>query len=154
MRPSKTNYYLDIAETISERSTCLNKHYGAIIVKNDEIIATGYNGAPRGLTSCLDTGKCNRECSERGRDYSECTSVHAEMNAIISASRKDMIGADLYIVGIDVDKRYVENPAPCSLCKRLIINSGIKNIYVRLSTDGYDTFPVEYWKLDDIIGGY
>lgn len=107
------------------------------------------------MYSCLDKERCNREKSERGRDYSECPSVHAEMNAIISASRKDMIGAEIYIVGIDVEtKSYVENPAPCSLCKRLIINSGIDHIFIRTGINDYESGDAKYWKEEDIIGGY
>lgn len=159
-RPNKENYYLSIAEQVSERSTCLKRKYGAIIVKNDEIIACGYNGAPRGLTSCLDKGRCERQNSERGMDYSLCPSVHAEMNAIISASRKDMIGADIYIVGkeVPIDKdlpeSYVENPAPCSLCKRMIINAGIRSVYIRTSLNTYDVCGTKQWTTLDVVGGY
>lgn len=159
-RIDKINYYLDIAEAASERSTCLRRHYGAVIVKDDEIIATGYNGAPRGIDSCLDCGKCNREGANRGEDYSHCTSVHAEQNAIISASRKDMIGADIYIVGkevpidIDLPEAYVENPAPCSLCKRMIINAGIKSVIIRTSMTEYEICAAKDWKINDITGGY
>lgn len=159
-RISKINYYLNIAEAASERSTCLKRHYGAVIVKDDEIIATGYNGAPRGLPSCLDCNECYREGANRGEDYSHCKAVHAEQNAIISARRKDMIGADIYIVGkeVPVDKdlpeTYVENPAPCSLCKRMIINSGINLVFVRTSLTEYEVGAVKDWKIDDITGGY
>lgn len=100
-RIDKINYYLDIAQTVAERSTCLKRHYGSIIVNNDEIISSGYNGSPRGITNCTDCGKCYREDSERGTDYSNCLSTHSEMNSIISASRRDMIGADLYLVGLE-----------------------------------------------------
>lgn len=154
-RIDKTNYYLNIAEAASERSTCLKRHYGAIIVNNDEIISTGYNGAPRKLTSCLENNKCLREDSERGTDYSSCISCHAEMNAIISASRQEMIGSSLYLVGKEVDTgEYVENPAPCSICKRLIINAGIKEVYIRINKEDYSLFWVEDWKQEDIVGGY
>lgn len=152
-RIDKINYYLDIAETVAERSTCLKRKYGAIIVNNDEIISTGYNGAPRGIISCLQEGKCNRNNSERGKDYSLCKSVHAEQNAIISASRKNMIGADIYIVGLQEDT-YVENPAPCSLCKRMIINSGIKSVFIRTDKTKYEICATKDWTDKDIIGGY
>lgn len=176
-RVSKIDYYLDIAETVAERSTCLKRRYGAIIVKNDVIIASGFNGAPRGIDDCLECNKCNRQNSERGMDYSNCVSVHAEQNAIISASRDNMIDSTLYLVGyteeysIDNDntylpdylkpvkvkyiKKYVENAEPCSICKRLIINSGIKEVIVR-TTDGlkYKVFNPKLWTRDDIIGGY
>ena len=102
-RISKENYYLDIAETVLERATCLRRVYGAIIVKNDEIISTGYNGAPRGRKNCVDMGFCTREAMQvpRGQRYELCRSVHAEANAIISASRRDMVGSTLYLVGRD-----------------------------------------------------
>ena len=102
-RISKENYYLDIAETVLERATCLRRVYGAIIVKNDEIISTGYNGAPRGRRNCVDMGFCTREAMQvpRGQRYELCRSVHAEANAIISASRRDMVGSTLYLVGRD-----------------------------------------------------
>ena len=96
-RTSKQNYYLDIADSVLERSTCLRRKYGAIIVRNDEIISTGYNGAPRGRRNCTDLGFCNRENLHipSGERYELCRSVHAEANAIISAPRRDMIGAEL-----------------------------------------------------------
>ena len=128
-RVSKTNYYLDIAETVSERSTCLRKHYGAIIVKNDVIVATGYNGAPRGRKNCVDLGTCIREklAIPRGERYEMCRSVHAEANAIISAKREEMIGATLYLVGKHFDTgELVENATCCSMCKRQVINAGIE----------------------------
>ena len=154
-RIDKTNYYLNIAEAASERSTCLKRKYGAIIVNNDEIISTGYNGAPRKLTSCLETGKCLREDSERGTDYSSCISCHAEMNAITSASRQEMLGSILYLVGKEATTgEYVENPAPCSICKRLIINAGIERVYIRLSKTKYDLIETCDWKQEDIVGGY
>ena len=98
-RRDKINYYLDIAETVAERSTCLRRCYGAIIVNNDEIISTGYNGAPRGRKNCIDLGRCIREELKipSGERYELCRSVHAEQNCIISASRRDMLGATLYL---------------------------------------------------------
>ena len=126
MRTDKTNYYLDIAETVLERGTCLRRNYGAIIVKNDQIISTGYVGAPRGRQNCIDMGVCVRENLKvpRGERYELCRSVHAEQNAIIHASRDDMIGSVLYLVGKDVKTGdYVENASACSMCKRMIINS-------------------------------
>ena len=114
-RISKENYYLDIAETVLERATCLRRVYGAIIVKNDEIISTGYNGAPRGRRNCVDMGFCTREAMQvpRGQRYELCRSVHAEANAIISASRRDMVGSTLYLV------RCWETPpaAPCAAAR-------------------------------------
>ena len=157
-RIDKSNYYLNIAEAASERSTCLKRHYGAIIVNNDEIISTGYSGAPRGLTSCLDRGFCLRQDCPRGTGYEKCVSVHAEMNAIISAARKDMIGGTMYLVGKECDNgvptKYVENPAPCSLCKRMIINAGIKKIVIRESERVFKELDPYYWHEEDITGGY
>lgn len=140
-RISKDAYYLNIAKEVSSRGTCLRRNYGAVIVKNDEIVSTGYTGAPRGRANCNAIGRCIRQ--ERnvpsGERYEICRSVHAEMNAIISASRKDMIGATLYLYGWDVEnnceKKY---PKPCTLCERMIINSGIKKVITP-----YETIYVE-----------
>ena len=133
-RISKENYYLNMAETALERSTCLRRKWGAVIVKNDEIISTGYNGAPRGRKNCDELGYCIRERLNipRGERYELCRSVHAEQNAIISAPRKNMIDATLYMVGKHADTgEYVENAMSCSMCKRVIINSGISKIVIR-----------------------
>ena len=133
-RISKENYYLNMAETALERSTCLRRKWGAVIVKNDEIISTGYNGAPRGRKNCDELGYCIREKLNipRGERYELCRSVHAEQNAIISAPRKNMIDATLYMVGKNADTgEYVENAMSCSMCKRVIINSGISKIVIR-----------------------
>ena len=127
-RISKENYYLDIAETVLERATCLRRVYGAIIVKNDEIISTGYNGAPRGRANCVDLGYCSREAMQvpRGERYELCRSVHAEANAIISASRRDMVGGTLYLVaGMAVPALCCRMPTSCSMCRRLVINAGL-----------------------------
>ena len=152
-RIDKINYYLDIAETVVERGTCLRRNFGAIIVKNDEIISTGYVGAPRGRKNCCDLGYCMREKLNvpRGERYELCRSVHAEQNAIISASRRDMIDSTLYLVGINYkDKTYVENANPCALCKRMIINSGIKEIIIRDTKKKYRIIKVEdYIKNDE-----
>lgn len=125
-RVSKELYYLGIAEAVCQRSTCLRRKYGAIIVKNDQIIATGYNGAPRGETNCIDCGYCQREELNipKGERYELCRAVHAEQNAIISASRSEMLGSTIYIVGKESDDRYAK-PDPCLICRRMIINAGI-----------------------------
>lgn len=153
----KNNYYLDIAETTLERSTCIRRKWGAVIVKNDEIISTGYNGAPRGRKNCNELGYCMREKLNipRGERYELCRSVHAEQNAIISAPRKDMIDATLYIVGINVnDGSYVSKSMPCAMCKRVIINSGIKNIVLRDTKDEYRKILVnEFIENDDSLDG-
>ena len=145
-RRDKINYYLDIAETVTERATCLRRCWGAVIVKNDEIISTGYNGAPRGRKNCTDVGFCIREKLNvpRGERYELCRSVHAEQNAIISASRRDTIGATLYIVGVDAKTReYVEKSMPCAMCKRTIINSGIEKIIIRDTKEEYREINVQ-----------
>lgn len=151
-RRDKHNYYLDIAETVLERGTCIRRNYGSIIVKNDEIISTGYTGAPRGRKNCIDLNSCIREQLNvpRGTHYELCRSVHSEANAIISASRRDMIGATLYLVGKDAKtKEYVENANSCSMCKRLIINSGITYVVIRDSKDHFREICVNSWIEDD-----
>ena len=147
-RRDKINYYLDIAEAVSQRCTCLRRHYGAVIVKADEVIATGYVGAPRARKNCTDLGNCIREERKiaRGERYELCRSVHAEANAIISASRKDMIGSTLYLVGIDrKTEAYIENANSCAMCKRLIINAGIEQVIIRDSKDDYREISVDDW---------
>lgn len=128
-RIDKDTYYLGIAKAVCKRSTCLRRRYGCVIVKNDEIIATGYNGAPRGAANCCDTGKCMREgMVHNSGDYSECHSVHAEQNALISASRRDMIGARLYLYGEEASDGQVFttiDAKPCPICSRMIANAGI-----------------------------
>jgi dCMP deaminase len=156
-RIDKHNYYLDICETVLERGTCLRRNFAAIIVKNDEIMATGYTGAPRGRKNCCDLGYCRREELNvpRGTRYELCRSVHAEQNAIISARRQDMISATLYLVGREVkDNTYVENAMPCLLCKKLIINSGIDTVIIRDTRMDYRIIKVQKWIDDDdtIIG--
>lgn len=151
-RRDKDNYYLDIAETVAERGTCLRRNYGSIIVKNDEIISTGYTGAPRGRKNCIDAQTCIREKLnvKRGTHYELCRSVHSEANAIISASRRDMIGATLYLVGKDVKtKEYVKNANSCSMCKRMVINSGIENVVIRDSKDENRSIKVSSWIDED-----
>lgn len=145
-RRDKQNYYLDIAETVLERGTCLRRNYGAIIVKNDEIISTGYTGAPRGRTNCSDLGFCMREKLHipHGERYELCRSVHAEANAIISAPRADMIGATLYLVGRDaVTGAYFEDTSSCAMCRRLVINAGIKTVVIRNKREDYSVVDVE-----------
>lgn len=148
MRRDKMNYYLDIAQTVLKRGTCLRRNYGAIIVKNDEIIATGYTGAPRGRENCIDLGYCERSRRNvpRGQRYEICRSVHAEANAIISASRRDMIGADLYLVGEEYETGLiVEGASSCAMCKRMVINAGIDRIIIRDPEDSYRVVQVNEW---------
>ena len=151
-RISKENYYLDIAETVLERATCLRRVYGAIIVKNDEIIATGYNGAPRGRKNCLDLGFCAREAMNipSGERYELCRSVHAEANAIISAARSEVLGATLYMVCKDPKTgELIPGSTSCSMCRRLIINAGIKRVVIRNTETEYSVVHVEDWIRED-----
>ena len=151
-RRSKENYYLDIADAALNRSTCLRRRYGAIIVLNDEIISTGYNGAPRGRQNCVDLGTCTREKLNipRGERYELCRSVHAEANAIISAARRDCIGATLYLTGRDANTgEVVPDATPCAMCRRLIINAGIRTVVCRTGADTYDTVQVRDWVFND-----
>ena len=126
MRPSKNDYYYGIAKQVAQRSTCLRRHYGAVMVKNDEIISTGYNGAARGVENCCDMGVCWREAHgiPHGEQYEKCVAVHAEQNAIISASRQEMLGATMYLYGEEADGTEIE-AKPCLICERMIKNAGI-----------------------------
>ncbi len=159
-RRDKVNYYLDLAESVSQRGTCLRRHYGAVIVKNDEVISTGYVGAPRGRKNCTDMNMCLREKLgiPRGERYELCRSVHAEANAIISAPRDKMLGSSLYLVGIDMATGdYVKNANSCSMCKRMVINAGIEKIYIRDSKNEYRVVEVNEWvendeSLDGVFG--
>ena len=147
-RISKENYYLDIAQTVLERATCLRRVYGAIIVKNDEIISTGYNGAPRGRKNCVDMGFCTREAMQvpRGERYELCRSVHAEANAIISASRRDMVGATLYLVGKDARTgELLGDATSCAMCRRQVINAGIAKVVIRRTAIDFQTVDVADW---------
>ena len=156
-RIDKENYYLDIAETVLERSTCSRKHYGAIIVRNDEIIATGYNGAPRGRINCTDLGYCLRQKLgiPSGQRYELCRSVHAEANAIISAARKETLGGTLYLVGRDVESGKLHpDPQPCAMCRKLILNAGLSKVVMRNTETQYTVAHVEDWiRCDDSILG-
>ena len=127
MRPDKITYYTDIAAAVARRSTCLRRQYGAVIVKDDEIVATGYNGSPRGEENCCDVGECwrRRHNIPHGEQYEKCQAVHAEENAIISAARRDMAGATIYLAGWEDGKR-IEDPQPCEQCRRRIRNAGLK----------------------------
>ena len=148
MRRDKINYYLDIAQSVLERGTCIRRNFGAIIVKNDEIISTGYVGSPRGRKNCCDLGTCRREELNipQGERYELCRSVHAEANAIISASRNAMLGSDLFLCCCDAKTGcLVPGTMPCSMCKRLIINAGIEKVYVRDTSEEYREIQVRDW---------
>ena len=145
-RIDKTNYYLYIAGTVLERSTCMRRHYGAIIVQDDEIVSSGYNGAPRGRRNCGDLGYCAREALNipSGERYELCRSVHAEANAIISAPRREVLGATLYMVCRDPETgALIPNSTSCSMCRRLIINAGIARVVIRDTAEQYRVVDVE-----------
>ena len=151
-RIDKENYYLDIAETVAERSTCLRRCYGAIIVKNDEIVATGYNGAPRGRINCVDLSYCTREALNipSGQRYELCRSVHAEANAIISAARSETLGATLYMSCKDPDTgALLPGSTSCSMCRRQIINAGIERVVIRDTKSEYRVVLVREWIEED-----
>ncbi len=147
-RRDKHNYYLDMADVARERGTCLRRNFGAVIVKNDAIVSTGYVGAPRGRANCCDLGVCMRQKMNipRGERYEYCRSVHAEANAIINASREQMLGATLYLVGREAaDDTLVTDANCCTMCKRMIINAGIDRVIVRRGKDTYEEIPVQSW---------
>ena len=151
-RIDKENYYLDIAQTVAGRSTCLRRCYGAILVKSDEIISTGYNGAPRGRRNCVDLNYCTREALNipSGERYELCRSGHAEANAIISAARSDILGGTLYLVGRDAKTGDLLGDATsCSMCRRLIINAGIARVVIRDTRTEYRVVDVADWVRED-----
>ena len=147
-RRDKVNYYLDLADVVSQRGTCLRRRYGAVIVKNDEVISTGYVGAPRGRQNCSDLGYCIRQKLNipRGERYELCRSVHAEANAIISAEREKMIGSTIYLSGREVASGEIINHSnSCSMCKRMIINAGVERVVIRDTMDEYRIVSVQDW---------
>jgi len=158
-RIDKVNYYLNIAKTVAERSTCLRKKVGCVIVNNDEIIATGYNGAPRGRKNCTDIGYCCKKKyfpDMRHAGYDACRAVHAEQNALLSARRQDMLGATLYLVIFRPDTGEFEVGAnSCQMCRKMIINSGIERVIVREENEeGYNIIDVQEWvENDDLLEG-
>ena len=154
-RISKENYYLNIAETVLERATCLRRVFGAIIVKNDEIISTGYNGAPRGRCNCVDMGFCTRKAMKvpRGERYELCRSVHAEANAIISAARRDMVGGTLYLVGRNAQTgELLHDATSCAMCRRMVINAGLSKVIIRTTASEFSVVDVQDWvNLEDDV---
>lgn len=157
-RVDKINYYLNIAKAVADRSTCLRKKSGAVVVNKDEIISTGYSGAPRGRENCIDLGYCCKKKyfpDVRHAGYDACRSVHAEQNALISASRKNMLGATLYLVQYRTDTgKYEENAGCCQMCRKMIINSGIEQVVVRINDTEYQKIDVNEWiQNDDLLDG-
>ena len=159
IRVDKINYYLNIAKAVAQRSTCLRKKIGCVIVNNDEIISTGYSGAPRGRKNCIDVGYCSKKKffpDVRHAGYDACRSVHAEQNAIISASRKNMIGSTLYLVSYRPEKEeYDEGATACQMCRKMIINAGVEKVVVRGRNDEeYTVTDVKEWiEHDDLLEG-
>ncbi len=154
MRPSKVEYYLNIASQVAERGTCLRRKFGAVIVKDDQIISTGYVGAPRGTMNCCDLGSCPREEAKipPGERYELCRSVHAEANAIIHADRFNMLGATLYLACIDAKTgQYTRNTRPCRMCTRFIINAGIAMVVVREDAGEFTEYNVADWVREENI---
>ena len=148
-RIDKENYYLDIAQTVAGRSTCLRRCYGAILVKSDEIISTGYNGAPRGRRNCVDLNYCTREALNipSGERYELCRSVHAEANAIISAARREPRAPPSYLREPDAER--TPGSTSCSMCRRLIINAGIERVVIRDTRTEYRVVEVADWVRED-----
>ena len=140
-RPDKQTYYMNIAKEVATRSTCMSAIHGAIVVKNDQIIATGYNGAPRKTKDCYEHGFCLRRELKipSGQHYEICRSVHAEQNVLINAARsgENVFGGDLYMWGMRIweGAKELTDELPCFICKKLIINSGIENLY-RMTPSG------------------
>lgn len=151
-RPEKTEYYLNIAREVCQRSTCLRRRFGAVILKNDQIISTGYVGAPRGAPNCIDIGKCPREEANipAGERYELCRSVHAEANAIINAARAgvSVIGGTMYLYGENVKDGKIAEAKPCKMCKRMIINAGIEEVVVK-TPGGKKSYSIEEWVVND-----
>lgn len=142
-RISKEDTYLNCAEVFAYRSTCIKRKYGAVIVKDDVVVSTGYNGAPRGFDNCCDTGRCPRieRDMHQGDGYGICRAVHAEANALLNCSRQQTMGADLYLAGINPNDNSVHKAKPCPVCARMIIQAGIRNVYLRVG-DGADNYIV------------
>lgn len=142
-RVSKIDTYLNCAEVFAYRSTCLKRKYGAVIVKDDVVISTGYNGSPRGMDNCCDIGDCPRirQGMHQGEGYGICRAIHAEMNALLNCSRQQTIGADLYLSGINPGDNSIHRAKPCPICARAIIQAGIRNVYLRIG-DGENAYQV------------
>lgn len=146
-RISKINTYLNVAETFSYRSTCIKRKYGAVVVKDDSVISTGYNGSPRGFDNCCDIGNCPRKelGMHQGEGYGICRAIHAEQNALLGCERYETMDADLYLAGVNPDDNTVHRAKPCPLCARLIIQAGIKNVIMRIGDreDEYIVIPAK-----------
>ena len=151
-RVSKDRYYLGIAGEVARRSTCFRRSIGAIIVRDDQIISTGYVGAPRKTRDSLDHGFCLRDrlAIPHGERYELCRSVHAEQNAIINAARAgvSLLGGDMYIYGIAPDSGQPIDAFPCFICKKMIINAGLRRVVCSTESGGINIFSIEDWIKD------
>ncbi len=153
-RVSKIDTYLNCAEVFAYRSTCIKRKYGAVIVKDDAVISTGYNGAPRGKKNCCDMGICPRieKGLHQGQGYDICRAVHAEANALLNCSREQTLDADLYLTGVNPKDNTIHEAKPCPLCARMIIQAGIKNVYLRTG-NGPDAYrKVNAKELSWVVG--
>lgn len=162
-RPSKDEYYLDLARSVCRRSTCTKVEMGAVIIRGDQVVATGYCGAPRGTKSSLEHGFCLRKQLgiPSGQRYEMCRSVHAEQNAIINSARSgtSLFGGDMYIYGrVRSDDGKVEETLdafPCFICKKMLINCGLKRVICSLKNGKFKIFKtsdwVKEWLKNDII---
>lgn len=156
-RVSMIDTYLNCAEVFAYRSTCIKRKYGAVIVKDDAVISTGYNGAPRGKQNCCDIGHCPRKVLNlhQGQGYDICRAIHAEANALLNCSREQTINADLYLVGINPEDNSIHEAKPCPLCSRMIIQAGIRNVYLRIGSgaDEYKTVSADdlKWVVEEEI---
>lgn len=132
-RISKIDTYLNVAETFAYHSTCIKRKYGAVVVKDDVVVSTGYNGSPRGPDNCCDLGECPRMARglHQGEGYGLCRAIHAEQNALLNCSREQTMGADLYLAGVNPGDNSVYGARPCPICARLIIQAGIRNVNMR-----------------------
>lgn len=142
-RISKIDTYLNCAEVFAYRSTCIKRKYGAVIVKDDVVVSTGYNGAPRGLPNCCDLGQCPRmeRDMHQGEGYGICRAIHAEANALLNCSRQQTVGADLYLVGVNPEDNSIHRAKPCPMCARTVIQAGIRNVYMRIG-EGAEEYVV------------
>jgi dCMP deaminase len=151
IRPDKDEYYLNIAKEVASRTTCLCAKIGALIIKDDQIIATGYVGAPRKTKSCHERGNCLRRQLgiPSGQRYELCRSVHAEQNAIINAARSgvNILGGTMYLYGEKIfeGKSKLINVVPCFICKKMILNSGLKELICNREDGSIKKFDLEKW---------
>ena len=150
-RPSKNEYYLNIAKEVAKRSTCMSVKIGSIVVKDDQIVATGYNGAPRKVRDCYEIGICLRRKFGilSGRNYEICRSVHAEQNSIINAARAgiSLLGGTMYLVSFRVvdNEETLVDAYPCFICKKMLINAGLEKL-IGMTKDGkYREYYIKDW---------